>query len=194
MADRTERALAAIDAANAEDPVELEVDGRARPKEVVHAEVVTRWLAVVDPDADDLQRLAARAHHLRRWAVPRTDYPEGRAGYLRWRTDQKRRHADEVGEILAAEGFSPEEIARVGAIVAKRGLGTDAAVQAHEDALCLAFLELQLDPVAAQLGHDRAVDVLRKTMGKMSPRALELAGTVALSAEGEALVAEAAEG
>ena len=194
MADRTERALAAIDAANAEDPVKLDVDGRARPKEVVHAEVVTRWLAVVDPDADDLQRLAARAHHLRRWAVPRTDYPEGRAGYLRWRTDQKRRHADEVGEILAAEGFSPDEIARVGAIVAKRGLGTDAAVQAHEDALCLAFLELQLDPVAAQLGHDRAVDVLRKTMGKMSPRALELAGTVALSAEGEALVAEAAEG
>ena len=194
MADRTERALAAIDAANAEDPVKLDVDGRARPKEVVHAEVVTRWLAVVDPDADDLQRLAARAHHLRRWAVPRTDYPEGRAGYLRWRTDQKRRHADEVGEILAAEGFSPDEIARVGAIVAKRGLGTDAAVQAHEDALCLAFLELQLDPVAAQLGHDRAVDVLRKTMGKMSPRALELAGTVALSAEGAALVAEAAEG
>ncbi|MCB0971923.1 MAG: DUF4202 family protein, partial [Acidimicrobiales bacterium] len=80
MADRTERALAAIDAANAEDPVKLDVDGRARPKEVVHAEVVTRWLAVVDPDADDLQRLAARAHHLRRWAVPRTDYPEGRAG------------------------------------------------------------------------------------------------------------------
>lgn len=194
MADRTERALAAIDAANAEDPVKLDVDGRARPKEVVHAEVVTRWLDVVDPDADDLQRLAARAHHLRRWAVPRTDYPEGRAGYLRWRTDQKRRHADEVGEILAAEGFSPDEIARVGAIVAKRGLGTDAAVQAHEDALCLAFLELQLDPVAVQLGHDRAVDVLRKTMGKMSPRALELAGTVALSAEGEALVAEAAEG
>ena len=194
MADRTERALAAIDAANAEDPVKLDVDGRARPKEVVHAEVVTRWLDVVDPDADDLQRLAARAHHLRRWAVPRTDYPEGRAGYLRWRTDQKRRHADEVGEILAAEGFSPDEIARVGAIVAKRGLGSDPAVQAHEDALCLAFLELQLDPVAAQLGHDRAVDVLRKTMGKMSPRALELAGTVALSAEGEALVAEAAEG
>ena len=33
--------------------------------------------------------LAARAHHLRRWELPRDSYPVGRAGYLRWRRDQK---------------------------------------------------------------------------------------------------------
>ena len=191
MSDRFERAIAAIDAANADDPVRIEVDGRLRPKELVHAEAVTRWLAAVDPDADELQRLAARAHHLRRWVAPRSDYPDGRAGYLRWRTDHKKRQAAEVASILAAEGYADEEAARVAAIVAKRGLGRDADVQAHEDALCLAFLELQLDPVARQLGHDRAVAVLRKTLAKMSPRALELAGTVELSPEGAALLAEA---
>lgn len=191
MTDRFERAIAAIDAANADDPVRIEVDGRLRPKELVHAEAVTRWLAAVDPDADELQRLAARAHHLRRWVVPRSDYPDGRAGYLRWRTDHKKRQAAEVATILEHEGYEAGDVERVATIVAKRGLGRDAAVQAHEDALCLAFLELQLDPVADQLGHDRAVEVLRKTVAKMSPRGVALAGTVDLSPEGAALVAEA---
>ena len=52
---------------------------------------VGRLTQLADPAATEAQVLAARAHHLRRWVVPRTSYPEGRAGYLRWRTDQKRR-------------------------------------------------------------------------------------------------------
>lgn len=188
MADRFERAVAAIDAANAADPHQVVVDGVARPKELVHAEVVTRWLRLLDPDADELQLLAARAHHLRRWVVPRQDYPEGRAGYLRWRADQKRRQADEAAAILAAEGYGSDEVDRVAAIIAKRDLRTDASVQTHEDALCLSFLELQLDELTEQLGHDHMVDVARKTIAKMSDRGIEAAATLDLSAQGSAVV------
>ena len=190
-ADRFAAAVAAIDAANAEDPVQLEVDGARRAKELVHADVVERWVRALDPEADELQLLAARAHHLRRWVVPRTDYPEGRAGYLRWRRDHKERQAAEAGAILAEHGYRPDEVERVGAIIAKRGLGTDPAVQVHEDALCLTFLELQADPVAAQLGAERTVEVLRKTLVKMSPAAIEAAGRLALSPDAAALLAAA---
>lgn len=191
VTERFAAAVAAIDAANAEDPVQVEVDGAVRPKELVHAEVVERWVRALDPDADEAQLLAARAHHLRRWVVPRQDYPEGRAGYLRWRADHKKRQAAEVGEILARCGYDAATVDRVGALVAKRGLGRDPQVQVHEDALCLAFLELQLDPVAAQLGRDHALEVLRKTARKMSPAGLAAAGAVPLSADGAALLAEA---
>ena len=78
----------------------LVVDGVERPKEQAHAEMMTAWVLRLDPDADEAQLLAARAHHLRRWTLPRTDYPDGRAGYLRWRTALKAQHAEEVGEIL----------------------------------------------------------------------------------------------
>ena len=54
----------------------------------------------------DALRIAARAHHLRRWEVPRSSYPEGRAGYLRWRRDQKARHAREVADVLAGQYVS----------------------------------------------------------------------------------------
>lgn len=184
-------AVAAIDRANAADPVRIVVDGVEQAKELAHADVVERWLRTLAPEADDLQVLAARAHHLRRWVVPRTDYPEGRAGYLRWRADHKKRQAAEVAEILTASGYDAAEVERVATIVAKRGLGTDPAVQLHEDALCLAFLELQFDAVAGQLGDDHTVDVLRKTLAKMSPAGIAAAAAIAVSEHGAALLAAA---
>ena len=50
-----------------------------RPKEQAHAEMMSEWVARLDPDADEAQLLAARAHHLRRWAIPRAELPR-RAG------------------------------------------------------------------------------------------------------------------
>jgi hypothetical protein len=181
-------AIAAIDARNAEDQVRLVVEGVERPKELVHAELVTAWVERFDPDASDAQLLAARAHHLRRWALPRTDYPEGRAGYLRWRTEAKRRHAEEVAGLLAGVGYDEATIDRVQAIITKRGLGTDPAVQVHEDALCLVFLQTQLDELVGQLGEERSVAVLAKTAKKMSPAAIAAAGELPLSASGRRLL------
>ena len=163
-------AVAAIDAANADDPHVLVVDGVPRPKEQAHAEAMTAWVARLDPDADEAQLLAARAHHLRRWVVPRTAYPAGRAGYLRWRRDQKRRHADEVGTLLVGVGYGADVVDRVAAIIRKEGLGSDPDVQVHEDALCLVFLQTQAAEVAADLGEAKAVDVLTRTAAKMSDR------------------------
>jgi len=189
--DRLARALAAIDAANAEDPNQLVVDGVARPKELVHAERMSHWLAVLAPDASEAQQLAARAHHLRRWVTPRSDYPEGRSAYLRWRADHKKREAAEVGEILADVGYDPDTIARVQAIVAKQRLSSDPDVQTHEDALCLVFLERQFDDVAAQLGDDHTIEVLRRTAKKMSPAGLAATAGIAFSDHGQALLAAA---
>jgi len=94
VSDRFAAAVAAIDAANDADPVHITVDGVERPKELAHADLVEHWVRTLDPDASELQILAARAHHLRRWIVPRDGYPAGRAGYLRWRTDQRKRQAE----------------------------------------------------------------------------------------------------
>jgi hypothetical protein len=184
-------AMAAIDAANAEDPHVLVVAGRARPKELVHAEMMSAWVARLDPDADEAQSLAARAHHLRRWALPRRDYPDGRAGYLRWRTALKARHADEVGEILRSCGYGAELIAEVQHIVRKEGLGSDPKVQTHEDALCLTFLQTQFGELAGRLGDDKTVEVVRKTLAKMSERGRIAALGLELSPEERELVGRA---
>lgn len=190
--DRFAAAIAAIDHANADDPFTLVVDGVERPKEQAHAELMTEMVLRLDPDADELALLAARAHHLRRWAVPRSSEPDGRAGYLRWRAARKKQHAADVGAILVACGYEAGEVDRVGQIIRKEGLGTDPVVQVHEDALCLVFLRTQLADLAEQLGHDHIVAVIAKTMTKMSPDAIDRVATLGLPADHLALITQAA--
>jgi hypothetical protein len=184
-------ALAAIDAANAADPTSISLNGVTGPKELLHGRRVSQWVGFIDADASDAQLLAARAHHLRRWLRPRGDYPEGRPGYLRWRADAKRAHAAAVAVILSGVGYEDDVIDDVGAIIQKVGLAKDARVQTHEDALCLTFLESQLDELNDQLGDDHMVEVLAKTIKKMSPGALELAAAIPISEHGALVLGRA---
>jgi hypothetical protein len=189
---RLSRAFAAIDAANRDDPNKVIVRGVERPKELAHAELVTEWISRLRPDTPELLLVAGRGHHLRRWQLPRSSYPEGRSGYLRWRRDLLERHATELGTIALGCGYSPEETARVQQLVRKRGLGSDPDVQVLEDAVCLTFLETQLAELAARTDESKMIDILAKTMTKMSPRALALAEGLDLDEPGRHLLARAA--
>lgn len=189
--ERYQRAIEQIDASNAEDPNRITWQGEQHVKEVLHAEMMTDWVLQLDPGADELQLLAARAHHLRRWTRPRSDFPEGRAGYLRWRAAAKKFHADEVGELLRDVGYTDDEIARVAGIIRKEGLATDPVVQTHEDALCLVFLATQLDDVAGKLGEDETVAVLAKTLPKLSPAGVAAATQLPLGDWGRSMLGRA---
>jgi hypothetical protein len=195
MADpRFATALAAIDAANAGDPATIVVRGERRPKEQAHAELMTAWVRVLDPTASDVQLLAARAHHLRRWTIPRDSFPDGRAGYLRWRTTLQRQHAEELGAILRGAGYEDDTVAAAQRIIRKEGLRADPpdrAVQTHEDALCLVFLETQCDDLVADIGEERTLDVVRKTLAKMSPQGIAAAADAPLSAGARDLLTHA---
>ena len=188
---RFEQAIAAIDAANAADPHTLVWAGEERPKELLHAELMTRWVHRLDPEAVEAQLLAARAHHLRRWALPRDEYPDGRAGYLRWRKDLNCRHQEDVAALLAPLGYDPVEIGRVQEIIAKASRTVDPQVQTHEDALCLVFLQTQFTSLADRLGDDKTVEVLQHTLSKMSDPARGEALALALSDRERALVGRA---
>jgi hypothetical protein len=163
-----DEAFAAIDAANADDPSTIVVRGERRPKEQAHAELAVEWVRRLVPEPSEALLLAARAHHVRRWDIPRSAEPEGRAGYLAWKRRLQQHHAEVVGRVL--EGIVPADvIERVRAIVRKERLRSDPDVQALEDALCLVFVETQFGELADQLGEDHMVEVVVKTLRKMSP-------------------------
>jgi hypothetical protein len=185
-------AVAAIDHANDDDPTVVTVRGQTLPLALAHGRLAVEWVGRLVDDPDEALLLAARAHHLRRWELPRTDYPDGRAGYLRWRRDQKARHARDVAALLEGAGYDAATIERVQALVRRDGLAAgDAGAQAVEDAACLVFLETQLASVADKLEHDHLVDVLRKSARKMSARGLDLVAEIPLDDEERALLAAA---
>ena len=191
LSARHDAAAAAIDAANAADPTVVNVRGQQQPLALTHGRLAAEWVQRMHPDADETWLLAARAHHLRRWEVPRQTYPEGRAGYLKWRRDQKTRHAHDVAELLQAAGYGTEAIERVQSIIRRDRLSTDQGQQAVEDAACLVFLETQLADLAERLDHALLVDVLRKTARKLSPAGAAAIAQIPLGPAEQALLAEA---
>ena len=186
--DRFAEAIRRIDEANGADPSTLMVDGVARPKELVHAEMMTRWVQTLRPEAGETLLLAARAHHIRRWEIPRDSFPEGRDAYLSWRTALHRFHAGALGEIMTGVGYESSDVKRAQDLVRKRGLGRDEEVQALEDGLCLVFIETQLGSLAERIDDDdRMVAVLASTWQKMSPIGRDAAKILALDGRAKRL-------
>lgn len=182
---RFEAAIAAIDAANAEDPNVEVVDGRPFPKELLYAQRMSEMLDRYAPDAPDTVRLAARAQHIQRWKTPRSAYPMDRQGYLQWRTGLYRFHTDTAARILREVGYDDETIAHVSAAIGKKGLKVNPETQLLEDVIGLVFLEHYLADFAAQhadYDEEKWLRILRRTWSKMSPRGREfaLAGKVRL--------------
>ncbi|HUE37450.1 MAG TPA: DUF4202 domain-containing protein, partial [Candidatus Acidoferrum sp.] len=113
-------------------------------------------------------RLAARCQHLCRWKIPRADYPMTRTGYLKWRTDLKKFHAQRAGEILRDAGYDDETIRRVQDLNLKKNFPADPECCLLEDALCLVFLEFQFADLAAKTDDDKMVNALKKSWEKMT--------------------------
>jgi hypothetical protein len=188
-----ERAISAIDAVNAEDPNRISVRGEEGPKELLHARLVSEWVLRLRPSASEALRLAARAHHVERWAIDRGGYPDGREGYLRWRRDLQHHHAEVAASLLGKLGYEGEAVARVQSIIRKQGLRRDPEVQAFEDALCLVFLETQFSSLASRLTADKMVDVLRKTLRLMSEAGCREALSMELAPQERSLLERALE-
>jgi len=177
--DRFELAKLAFDQLNALDPVTETVAGNPVPRLVLQADRLSRWIERIEPNASEALRLAARCQHLERWKIAREEFPPGRSGYLQWRTKLARFHADRAESVLRGAGYDDELIQAVRRIVTKQNLHSNPDTQTMEDALCLVFLEFELDAFLAKYpDEDRAVEILQKTWKKMSPRGHEAALTL----------------
>jgi len=191
---RFEDAIRGFDEANAEDPNTEMVDGQPLPKELIYGQRMSARLAVFAPDAPETVQLAARAQHIRRWEVPRKSYPEGRAGYLTWRTDLYKRHAEIAAEILKAVGYDDETIDRVGTLLRKRGLKTDPDVQLMEDVICLVFLENYFHDFAHKHDEEELIPIIQKTLKKMTDKAHRDALALEYAPEDLAVIRKALQG
>jgi hypothetical protein len=189
--DAHARARELIDAAHTADPKRAP-DGRAA--ELVYGERMEAWVARLVPDASPILRLAARCQHLERWSVPRTTFPDGKAGYLKWRQSLYKKQAERAKELLLAAGVSAGEAEEAAVWVSKGAMKTNAGSQALEDAACLVFLENEIGDFAAQhtdYPREKFVDILKKTWRKMSPAAQSAALALDLPPAIGALVREA---
>ena len=171
---RFERAIALFDAANAADP---NLD-QGQPKELLYAQRMTEMIGRYAPDASEVAQLAVRAQHIKRWTVPRSNYPMTKEGYLAWRTGLYKFHAETAGELMRQAGYDDAMIDKVKAAVGKRGLKVNPDTQMMEDVTDLVFIEYYMLGFAgqhAEYSEEKWLDIVRKTWRKMSQRAHDFA-------------------
>ena len=185
-AQRLEQVLKRVDALNRADPNTETSGGVEYPKELLYSHRMSAWLERLRPDASEVLRIAARAQHLERWAVPRDGFPQGRSGYLRWRTAAAGHHARRTADLMQEAGYDPAAVAAACALLRKEGLATAAAdsdVQALEDVACLVFLESYLGAFAPKHAAPKVTTILARTWRKMSPAARREALRAGLDAD-----------
>ncbi|MEW5943098.1 MAG: DUF4202 domain-containing protein [Pseudomonadota bacterium] len=172
---RFAEAIARFDAANAEDPNRELSQGAEHPKELLYAKRMTAWLDRFAPDASEALKLAARSQHIRRWVIPRGEYPMNRQGYNAWRNTLAKFHAETAGRILQEVGYDEETVRRVESLLLKERIELDPEGQTLEDVICLVFLESYFAEFASHYSEPKLIGILRKTWKKMSPRGHEAA-------------------
>ncbi len=184
-------ALRGFDQANAQDPNQLEWQGRQYPRELLYARWLSDWILRLCPQASEALRLAARSQHICRWEIPRSSYPMTRAGYLRWRGELKKFHAQKTGELLSAAGYPEDVVARVQALNLKKGFPNDPEGRVLEDALCLVFLEHQFAELVARTSQHTMLQAVKKVWNKMTPTAQAIARGLAYGPNERALLQKA---
>jgi len=185
-------AIKKIDAANMEDPRSEIVDGRPQPRELLFAQRVFRWVEQLAEEPSEELLLAARAHTLRRWKIPRARYPMTTVGYHQWRNALAQFHADEAESILRAAGYPVEKIQKVREFITKENWPEDKEACVLEDADCLVFLDTKLLNYLDAWEESKTLRILRRTLRKMTPEGRTQAFQLELGEREKELVRRAA--
>ncbi len=190
--NRFAEAIKKIDAANMEDARSEILDGRPQPRELLFAQRVYRWVEQLVEEPSEELLLAARAHTLRRWMIPRDRYPMTTVGYHQWRNALARFHADEAETILHAVGYPAKQIQSIRDFITKKNWPEDKEACVLEDADCLVFLDTKLPDYLDAWEESKTLRILRRTLRKMTPEGRTQAFQLELGEREKELVRRAA--
>jgi hypothetical protein len=176
-----EQAFSQFDVYNYRDPNTEDWNGKSFPKELLYSIRMSDRLEKFAPNSPDHVKLAVRCQHIGRWEIARNSYPMDRKGYLQWRNALKFHHAKLAGQILQTCGCDEAMIEKVKFLLLKKELNRNAETQLMEDVICLVFVEYYLHDFAMKHEDDKVIDILKKTLMKMSKHAKDEVSNIKLA-------------
>ena len=189
--NKLDQAIELFDTYNSKDPKKTLVNNQEVPNAVLYAQRMTKMLNEFETGASDQLKLAARSQHIGRWAIPRNQFPQDRKGYLQWRGQLKIHHANIASEIMEKVGYDISTISMVKDLLMKKQLKQNPETQTLEDVICLVFLEYYFDDFSKDHEEEKLVNILKKTIVKMSEKGVEAALNLALSEKAKSLIGKA---
>jgi hypothetical protein len=191
MGNKFKTAIRLFDEANTKDPHTETADGKEYPKELLYAIRMTEKLNQFEPNATEAVQLAVRCQHICRWEITRNSYEMNRKGYLTWRKDLAKFHANKAAEILKEVGYDNSLIDHVTFLLQKKQLKRNEETQLLEDVICLVFLENYFEKFSKKYAEEKLIDIVQKTWAKMSDKGHEAALQLNFSKESSDLIQKA---
>ncbi|MBW4889055.1 DUF4202 domain-containing protein [Mucilaginibacter sp. HMF5004] len=189
--DKLQIAFDLFDRYNQQDPNFVISNGQTYPAEYFYALQLYNWVIRLENKPSEKLLLASRSQHIGRWEIPRSDYPMNKPGYLTWRSDLGKYHAEKAGELMLEAGYDEEFVGDVKRIILKQKIKLNAEVQTMENALCLVFLEFQFEDFHQKHSEEKLIHILQKTWKKMSEAGHKAALTLNYSDASKAIIAKA---
>jgi len=186
-----DKACQLFDEYNSRDPKSTIIDGNEITESLLYAKRMSSKLLDFEPNASEQLRLAARSQHIGRWEIPRKDFPLDRKGYLQWRSQLKLYHAKLAASILEKCDYDELTIVKVKDLLLKKQLKQNPDTQTLEDVICLVFLEYYFDDFSEEHNEEKLVNILRKTIAKMSSKGVDAALLLPLSTKAKNLIGKA---
>jgi hypothetical protein len=189
--NKLDQAFELFDTYNSKDPKKTLINNQEVPDALLYAQRMTKMLHEFETGASEQLKLAARSQHIGRWAIPRNQFPQDRKGYLQWRGQLKIHHAKIASEIMEKVGYDESTISKVKDLLMKKQLKQNPETQTLEDVICLVFLAYYFEDFSKDHEEGKLVNILNKTIVKMSEKGVAAALNLALSEKVKSLIGKA---
>jgi len=166
------KAVSAINALHETDSNLDIVNGSEKPSELVYSQRMLETLAGFSSNADFALQLAVQCEHIERWKIARNLFPMDKPGYFQWRKAVMEFQLSRTVETLKTVGIDDADSAEVTDILSKKGKEKNDKAQIVEDVACIVFVQWYLEAFAAKHDFEKVVDIVRKTVKKMSNEGL----------------------
>ncbi len=143
--------------------------------ELVHAQLVLKWVLELKPDADEALKIAALSHDIDRAITGITEKDLSDYSKINeFKKDHALRSAIFIADILQKHKYSEEIITKVKHLVENHEVGGDDESDILMNADSLAYFDYNIPSYLKRNGQERTVEKIRFMYKRLSPEAQKL--------------------
>lgn len=143
--------------------------------ELIHAQLVLKWVLKLKPDADEALKIAALAHDIDRAITGITEKDLSDYSKINeFKKEHSIRSANFIAELLAKHEYQEETIKKVKGLVEKHEVGGDSESDILMNADSLAYFEYNIPSYLKRNGEERTKEKIKFMFSRLSDEAKKL--------------------
>ncbi|MFA6428044.1 MAG: DUF4202 family protein [Candidatus Buchananbacteria bacterium] len=144
--------------------------------DLLHAQKTLFWLLKLNPEADEILKIAALAHDLERGVtgITETTHLKNLSNLKEFKREHAKRSSEIIGALVKAYDYSPAEITRLKKIVENHEVGGDQETDILRDADSIAYFDQHIEKYYQRNGAIKTKDKISFMFDRVSDPAKQI--------------------